>query len=351
VRLGRGLCHWAPQVCSRRRPSLASPVPEAYSSSMPMSCPLCDQELPSDPQLTERNGENDVHLFTCPVCGRFLVRGSDVRLQTFDDREAKPRRYLLSAIARSATEPILIDRKLRDDLRNGIPRDKTVLEKIELAIEWFADNSSEMGDEVATVLNRDYPVAWCKGQQEWMTLLDHLSEDLGLLSIDSLNSPEALVSVTVEGWKWVQGQPKGNGSKVFIAMAFDSSLDPVKAAIEAAIRDAGYDPIRVDDDDFNGGIMDRIIGHIRESRFIVADFTKNRGGVYYEAGVAFGLGLEVINVCAAACFDDASGDKLHFDVQHLNFIPWTADALPILADRIQARILARFGRGPGSPAL
>ena len=38
--------------------------------------------------------------------------------------------------------------------------------------------------------------------------------------------------------------------------------------------------------------MDRIIAQIRASKFVVADFTRNRGGVYYEAGFALGLGSQ-----------------------------------------------------------
>lgn len=37
-------------------------------------------------------------------------------------------------------------------------------------------------------------------------------------------------------------------------------------------------------------IDDEIIGEIRRSAFIVADFTGHRGGVYFEAGFAMGLG-------------------------------------------------------------
>ena len=44
-------------------------------------------------------------------------------------------------------------------------------------------------------------------------------------------------------------------------------------------------------------IDDEIIGEIRRSRFLVADFTHGdkgaRGSVYYEAGFAYGLGLPV----------------------------------------------------------
>ncbi len=66
--------------------------------------------------------------------------------------------------------------------------------------------------------------------------------------------------------------------------------------------------------------MDRILARIRESRFVIADLTHNRGGVYYEAGFAEGLGIPVIYTCDADCLDpEAPKEKrVHFDCQHLN---------------------------------
>ena len=98
----------------------------------------------------------------------------------------------------------------------------------------------------------------------------------------------------------------------------------------------------------SGGVMDRIVTHIRDSKFIVADFTKNRGGVYYAAGVAFGLGIAVVHLCAEECLADNADEKPHFDVRHLNFIGWKLDDQDVLRVRLRERIIAIFGRGPRS---
>jgi hypothetical protein len=90
--------------------------------------------------------------------------------------------------------------------------------------------------------------------------------------------------------------------------------------------------------------MDQIIAKIRESRFVVADFTGNRGGVYYEAGFALGLNLPIFTLCGQ---DHLSGEeKVHFDVQHLNLLTWEDGKLPELTARLEARIVAVLGRGP-----
>jgi len=57
-------------------------------------------------------------------------------------------------------------------------------------------------------------------------------------------------------------------------------------------------------------IGDEIISQIRRSKFLIADFTGHRGGVYFEAGLAMGLGLLVFWTCRR---DDL--DKLHFDIR------------------------------------
>jgi hypothetical protein len=80
--------------------------------------------------------------------------------------------------------------------------------------------------------------------------LQHL-RDAELIEIDSLNNVECNVEVTVKGWQWLSDRPKVTGAKAFIAMAFDPALDDVKSAIHKAIENAGYDPLRVDDDHYS----------------------------------------------------------------------------------------------------
>ena len=82
-------------------------------------------------------------------------------------------------------------------------------------------------------------------------------------------------------------------------------------------------------------IDDEIIAEIRNSKFLIADFTGNRGGVYYEAGFAYGLGIPVIWTCKK---EDIS--ELHFDTRQYNHITWTnsEDLYIQLVNRIKATI-------------
>lgn len=76
-----------------------------------------------------------------------------------------------------------------------------------------------------------------------------------------------------------------------------------------------------------------VIAEIRRSRFLMADFTHGRvgvrGSVYYEAGFAHGLWLEVIFCCR-------EGTEPHFDTRQYNHIMWKD------ADDLRERLLARI---------
>lgn len=128
----------------------------------------------------------------------------------------------------------------------------------------------------------------------------------------------------------------------FCAMWFAPQLIPVwTEAIEPAIKDAGYDAKRIDRVEHNNKIDDEIVAMIRKSRFVVADLTGNRGGVYFEAGFAMGLEIPVVWTIRGGRFH-----RIRFDNRQYNFIPWSFDALADFKARLQNRIEATLGRGP-----
>src|SRR6266576_4120836 len=130
-----------------------------------------------------------------------------------------------------------------------------------------------------------------------------------------------------------------------LAELFDRARHRLDALVgfDPGIRAAGFQPSRIDKKDYVGGITDEIMAEIRRSRFVVADYTGQKAGVYFEAGFALGLGLPVIPTCRA----EEIG-ALHFDIKHLNTLTWTTPAE--LADRLAKRIRAVIGSGPNAPA-
>ena len=132
-----------------------------------------------------------------------------------------------------------------------------------------------------------------------------------------------------------------------MAMWFDSSMDEAwRSGFEPGIRKAGYHPVRIDQRQHVNKIDDEIISEIRRSRFMVADFTQDesgaRGGVYYEAGFAHGLGIPVIFTCRKDWLK-----KIHFDIRQYNCIEWDYENLEKLQEDLANRITAILGDGPG----
>jgi nucleoside 2-deoxyribosyltransferase len=120
-------------------------------------------------------------------------------------------------------------------------------------------------------------------------------------------------------------------------MSFATAMD---LAFESGIRlavetDCGLQVLRVDRVEHNDNITDRILAGIRSAQFVVADFTGQRPGVYFEAGFAMGLGRTVIWTCRA---DEK--DAIRFDTRQYNHIFWTdpADLRRRLAERIKATV-------------
>ena len=187
-----------------------------------------------------------------------------------------------------------------------------------------------------------HAMAWSESttmQQIWF-LLDYL---IGQGWIE--RRAESGNVVTVEGYRRIaEVRTNPDARQVFVAMWFDREMDVVyEHGIEPAIKNAGYKPMRIDQKEDAVKIDDEIIAEIRRSRFLVADFTHGkagaRGGVYFEAGFAFGLGIPVIYTCR----EDAV-DLIHFDTRQYHHTLWKGPE--DLRDRLEKRILAVIGEGP-----
>ena len=158
--------------------------------------------------------------------------------------------------------------------------------------------------------------------------------------------PSPSYYMEVEGKMYAEEVSKEDKQKrqCFVAMWFDDSMNEVyEKAIKPAIIDAGYDPCRVDEKLDLGKLDDQIIAEIKQSRFMIADFTSEkpnepRGGVYYEAGFAYGLGLKVIPTCHKDFIE-----HIHFDTRQLRHIVWDENGLQDFYERIYVSIGANIG--------
>lgn len=174
------------------------------------------------------------------------------------------------------------------------------------------------------------------------------------------------LTLTIKGLERVEELEKNwqNSTSAFIAMWFDNETQNYRTVVEEAIRKAGYDPKIIDSYEHNNFIMDEVINQINEAKFVIADFTcvperpeRNskipggvRGGVYFEAGYAKGLGKEVIVTCKDS---DEAKKRRHFDIDQLNTLFWREGEDGKLYDannidfvyRLTERIKATVGKG------
>ncbi len=207
-------------------------------------------------------------------------------------------------------------------------------EKLDNLLQLLADLSPGIGRYTTFNGDRDWP------------LLISTVEEIQFLTVELMH--RGYVSgtnngllVTMTGWeRLAEIRAKGQASsRAFVAMWFDSSRDPIYVeAIEPAIREAGYDALRIDKAQFVNRIDDEIIGQIRRARFMVADFTGQRAGVYFEAGMMLGLGRNVIWMCGKSDLE-----KVHFDTRQYNFIVY--ETPPEAKKLLYNRILAIEGEG------
>ncbi|MCB0471891.1 MAG: nucleoside 2-deoxyribosyltransferase [Flavobacteriaceae bacterium] len=139
--------------------------------------------------------------------------------------------------------------------------------------------------------------------------------------------------------KIIKFTESGNKSKrCFIAMSFSPEATEIRDAIKEVLYKLGFIPILIDEVHYESDITinDALIAEIKKCKFMVADFTEHKYGVYFEAGYALGLKRPVIYTCKK---DDFS--KTHFDTNHYPHIIYTnADELKEkLKNKIEAWIL------------
>lgn len=315
------------------------------------NCILCGREA----SFAERTDSDEV-FFNCPNCGRFYCL-QDLMEDAADflTGENKP---LLSGYIRERTElsegkgPVVkLDSTNITDILNSPIIPRTVSEKIDKLIlyfarktkylhQWFPLSGSDVGTAACYALN----------DQELQGCLKHLIDEEIIIRNPNF---EVSYSLTVKGHEHAREIMKTvfASNTAFVAMWFSGEMDSayqnaIKPAIES--EECGhFKAFRVDKKEHNNDITDEIIAEIKASRFVVADMTGYRGGVYYEAGYARGLGKEVIITCRKDWFDGDEKDgewikeRIHFDINHLNIIVWETEGelKQRLINRIRATIL------------
>lgn len=296
---------------------------------MDQYCPLSEHSA----KVELNTGEKDVFRVECPACGKFLItEEAQLGLTSIVDS----RLHVLLGVVRESSERGICLTITTSNIQNlldsaQVPRDP--LDSMDRILFYIQRKSLSPSAHIQLFTQTDFPIAYALVPDEFDFYLKKLVE------LDYLEEePSGYFRLSVNGWRHVIEVRKNerNSNQAFVAMWFDKSLDSVwKNGFKKALEELEFNPIRIDILEHNEKICDRIIAEIRHSGLLVADFTGHRGGVYFEAGFAMGLGIPVIWTCR-----DTDITKAHFDTRQYNHIVWadTADLKKKLIDRIEATL-------------
>lgn len=279
--------------------------------------------------------------------GRYEITSEAVRRLSSTDDAARARlTTLLIEMRESGDDCPLVDTELIQKARIRTPRDPD--ERAFVLLRYLVSIQPSLGgrwqlppDEIATALAHSESI----NHMELDFLFNSL-HDRGYAEIEiSADLTLFAFGVTMDGFAAARevASPILTG-QVFVAMWFDDSTAPLfDEGIKLAIKETGYVPYIVNRDPSVNKIDEAIVAAIRESRFMVADFTHGndgvRGSVYFEAGFAYGLGMEVIHTCRQDLIS-----RVHFDTRQYNHYGWTKPK--DIIEPLKEAILARIGRGP-----
>jgi len=246
-----------------------------------------------------------------------------------------------------------------DTLKNvedALPSYK-VSEKQMLLLRAIERKTSFPGQAVELVFDFDYPLAWTSGPEEFLYMLRSLGErglirsasgglDIGVgnrsyKGPDGIYHEVSALQITAGGWAILDDRARSAiiSDQAFVAMSFSADLQSAwTSGMRPALKAAGYRPYRVDSEPHIERIDSKIIAEIKNSRFVVADVTHQRPGVYFEAGYALGLGLPVFWSVRS---DDLS--NVHFDTRQYNHVVWNNEQH--LADQLCSFVVAVVGKG------
>ncbi len=308
------------------------------------SCPLCRAD--ESRLTTTRSDVSDSYEVQCPICGRYgITFEANVEIQAAAHLGPLISGWTRERTIRNHPEPFLcsstFERKPEDEGKFriseilGVYVPKTPAEVLNRAL-----LNVVVGVQPGRPFNimPDSRALFFSGSTEEMLFYLKAMAERHWLEIPKVGVPCTAV-VTIEGWNHAADleRARPSSTQAFVAMSFASDLDSAwEVGLSKGIADAGFSPFRTDKREHNEKICDLIIVELRRSRFLVADVTKHRQGVYFEAGYAMGLGLPVIWTCGVP-----DKDNCHFDTRQYNHIFWDSpENLRIaLGRRIQATII------------
>lgn len=272
-------------------------------------CPVC---LEVGQKIIPRGALDEYYDCQCIRCGDFKIEDwPRIRLLNCENEIQEGARANISGWLREHPGCLITTNDLNTLLQLKKP---SVAEKAQKLLKAIDKKCSVVGEQISiSFANKSWwAISWSFSEKEIAYLLnDYLTESRGLL-IGKTNLSCGMYKVSPDGYAYLQKLRETNedSQKGFCAMWFsDDTKELWSKGIGPGINSAGYQPFRVDKHEHVNKIDDEILASIRSSKFCVADFTHGdnsgvRGGVYFEAGFALGLGRQVIWTCREDFIDE-----------------------------------------------
>ena len=246
-----------------------------------INCPICGNK--SQEESTNRDG---YHIL-CPKCGEFFI--SRTLESMFQHQDNRTHNYKISSWTSEQNKVFgNIPDLLTTDLDTIInQRKKTIKEKFDCFIKTISTlnngqinqndfnhcyiyDDNELGIFYQKALDNKYINGTIQKYLDGLLLMMYQG-----ICFDGLEYIESLA------------QTNENSKNVFVAFHFTKELKEIfDNDVKEIVEELGLNYIRVSSSttDTNKTINDEIIGKIKSSKIVIADFTGQRNSVYFEAG-------------------------------------------------------------------
>lgn len=268
----------------------------------------------------------------CSTCGNYGISGS-LRATTFPlpDNERYRFSYWCKQRELEGRAPPLLNSSTIAAIVAELPNPPTHA-KADALLRSLTLMHPVPGSEFKLDTLRQYPLAAARDDREMQFHINRLVARKYLQT-----PPGSEYCITGEGWERAAeiAATSASASKTaFVAMHFVPEMLALAAsAFKPAIIRAGFEPRLANDPTHNDQIDAHIVAELKACRFVVADVTGARTGVYFEAGYALGEKKPVIWTCKRDRKED-----MHFDTRQYNHVLW--EDADDLKEQLYYRIVA-----------
>ncbi|MDP3772192.1 MAG: hypothetical protein Q8Q94_02365 [bacterium] len=264
-------------------------------------CPLCGANGSDLREVTSTHV--DGYTIRCFHCGTFAITDECIRSC---EEKLEEIGYILSGInleLNSINNQYLELKsdsleKILKDYEYLVPNSDNLEEKVEKLLKFLRKETTYFTQKLSSKIERFIPIAYAQNSNELRGLFDWMKEK-NLVEWGYTNQGKDIgTSLLHDGWELANKIKKGRGGfdKVFIAAWSDQSTTEIIDAIKEVVKKLGFQAIWIPGDFFSQQIVDKALGEIRQSRFVIVDQTGLRQSVFFEAGFAYGLDIDMIYI-------------------------------------------------------